>query len=119
MPEQLKRKGAPIDWFVLELAPDPCQCVGVARRAPHPHAALLFYDFMLTDAQSILADMAYIPARKTADSPLRNMRVRVLDAKEVLSDNDRWTKLYSSTVAERAMSTIERKRARRSSSTTR
>ena len=98
MPEQLKRKGAPIDWFVLEPAVVRANAVGIARRAPHPNAALLFYEFMITDAQAIFAEMAYIPALKSEDSPLRNLRVRVLDAKEVLADNDRWTKLYEATL---------------------
>ena len=96
MPEQLKRKGAPVDWFVLEPAVVRANAIGVLKRAPHPNAALLFYEYMLTDGQTVLADMAYIPAAKREDSPLRNMRVRVLDAKEVLDDNDRWTKLYES-----------------------
>lgn len=98
MPEQLKRKGAPIDWFVLEPAIIRANGVGVAKRAVHPNAALLFHEYMITDAQAIFADMAYIPALKTDDSPLRHMRTRFLDPKDVLSENDRWTKLYESTL---------------------
>ncbi len=44
MPEQMKRKGAPIEWFVLEPAVVRPNAVGVMRRAPHPNAALLFYE---------------------------------------------------------------------------
>ncbi len=98
MPEQLKRKGAPIDWFVLDPAVVRANAIGLLRRAPHPHAALLFYEYMLTDAQPIFADMAYIPAVRSDDSPLRGMRVRVLDAREVLQDSDRWTRLYETTL---------------------
>jgi hypothetical protein len=53
---------------------------------------------MIGDAQAILADMAYIPALRTDDSPLRNLRTRFLDPKDVLSENDRWTKLYEATL---------------------
>lgn len=98
MPEQLKRKGAPIDWMVLEPAVVRANAIGLLSRAPHPHAALLFYEYMLTDAQPILADMAYIPAIRTEESPLKGLRVRVLDAREVLKDNDRWTRLYETTL---------------------
>lgn len=98
MPQQLKRKGAPIDWFVLEPAVVRANAIGIMRRAPHPNAALLFYEYMLTDAQPILAEMAYIPSVRIEDSPLKNLRVRVLDAKEVLNDNDRWTKLFEATL---------------------
>ncbi len=51
MPEQAKKKGAPIDWFALEPAIARSNAVGVARRAPHPNAALLFYEYMLGEAQ--------------------------------------------------------------------
>jgi iron(III) transport system substrate-binding protein len=40
MPEQAKKKGAPIDWFVIEPAIARANAVGVARNAPHPAAAL-------------------------------------------------------------------------------
>ncbi len=98
MPEQMKRKGAPIDWFVLEPAVVRPNAVGVMRRAPHPNAALLFYDYLLSDAQKLLADMAYIPATRQSDSPLRNLRVRVVDPVEALDDNDKWSKLYDDTL---------------------
>lgn len=98
MPEQMKRKGAPIDWFVLEPAVVRPNAVGVMRRAPHPNAALLFYDYLLSDAQKLLADMAYIPATRQSDSPLRNLRVRVVDPVEALDDNDKWSKLYEETL---------------------
>src|SRR5207244_7921963 len=58
MAEAARRKGAAIDWFALEPAVARMSGVGIARRAPHPNAALLFYDFMLsTEAQeSLVAD---------------------------------------------------------------
>lgn len=98
MPEQLKRKGAPIDWFVLEPAVVRPNAVGVTRRAPHPNAALLFYEYMLSDGQKVLADLAYIPATRRADSPLKNLRVRFVDPIEALDENDKWTRLYEETL---------------------
>jgi len=98
MPEQLKRKGAPIDWFVLEPAVVRPNAVGVLRRAPRPHAALLFYEYLLSDGQELLADMAYIPATRRGDSPLKDLRVRVVDPVEALDENDKWTKLYGDTL---------------------
>jgi iron(III) transport system substrate-binding protein len=98
MPEQLKRKGAPIDWFVLEPAVVRANAVGVMRRAPHPNAALLFYEYMLSEGQKLLADMAYVPATRRSDSPLANLRVRMLDPVEVLNENDKWSKLYEETL---------------------
>lgn len=98
MPEQLKRKGAPIDWFVLEPAVVRANGIGIVRNAPHPNASLLFYEYMLTDGQLLLADMAYIPAMRVDPSPLSGLRLRVLDASEVLGETDRWTRLYETTL---------------------
>ena len=53
MPEQAKKRGAPIDWFVIEPAIARTNGVGIARRAPHPAAALLFYDYWLSEAQTV------------------------------------------------------------------
>src|SRR5207248_9474127 len=47
--EQLKVQGAPIDWFTIGNAIARPNGVGVARKAPHPHAAVLFYDFELSE----------------------------------------------------------------------
>ena len=98
MPEQLKRKGAPIDWFVLEPAVVRPNAIGVMRRAPHPNAALLFYEYMLSDGQKLLAGMAYVPATRQADTPLRNLRVRMVDPVEALDENDKWSRLYEETL---------------------
>src|SRR5258705_4745784 len=75
MPEQAKKKGAPVDWFALEPAVARSNAIGVARRAPHPAAALLFYDYMLTDAQQYLVKMDYVPSNTKAPSPLKNVKI--------------------------------------------
>ena len=55
--EQLKEQGAPIDWFAIGNAIARPNGVGVARKAPHPHAAVLFYDFELSqEGQQIIAE---------------------------------------------------------------
>ena len=38
--EQMKNSGAPIDWFALDPTIARPNANGVARNAPHPHAAL-------------------------------------------------------------------------------
>ena len=46
-PEQMKKKGAPIDWFVLQPAIGQTRGIAIPKKLQHPYAALLFYDFML------------------------------------------------------------------------
>ena len=60
--EQAKAKGAPLDWFVIPPLIARPTAAGVARNAPHPHAAVLFYDFLIGDAQPILASRQFVIA---------------------------------------------------------
>lgn len=92
--EQLKSKGAPIDWFTIGPAIAlPCG-IGVARAAPHPNAALLFYDFMLSEGQAILAKKDFVPSSRAIDSPLTKGPIRFLDPAKVIDQQEKWSKLY-------------------------
>jgi len=93
--EQMKNKGAPIDWFTIAPAIARPNGVGVARRAPHPNAAVLFFDFMITDAQALLLARDYVPTSKKVDTKLNKMPIKFIDPKVVLDENDKWSKLYS------------------------
>src|SRR5690349_3455208 len=54
--EQLKNKGAPIDWFTIGPAIARPNGIAVNKNAPHPHAAMLFFDFEIgPEGQAILA----------------------------------------------------------------
>ena len=50
MPEQAKRKGAPIDWFAIEPAVARSNAIGIAKQAPHPVAAMQFYEYLRSPA---------------------------------------------------------------------
>jgi iron(III) transport system substrate-binding protein len=96
MPEGAKKKGAPIDWIALEPLVARPNGVGVALRAPNPGAALLFYEYMLSDAQDLLVSMDYVPANSKTASPLKNLRIKVVDAAVMLDQRDKWTKAFDS-----------------------
>lgn len=102
MPESAKRKGAPVDWIVLEPAVARPNAIGIARRAPHPNAALLFYDFMISDAQELLLSMNYVPTNAGAPSPLKNLRIKLIDPATMLDQRDKWTKAYEAIFIKRA-----------------
>ncbi len=102
MPEQAKKKGAPIDWFALEPAIARSNAIGVARRAPHPNAALLFYEYMLGEGQQYLVKMDYVPSNTRAPSPLRNVKILQTDPIRSLDETDKWTKLFEDVVLKRA-----------------
>jgi iron(III) transport system substrate-binding protein len=93
--EQLKNQGAPIDWFVIGKAPARANGAGVTRRAPHPHAALLFYDFEIgEEAQRILAKRDFVPTNRKVDTPLNKVPVEMVDPKAIIDEQAKWTRLY-------------------------
>jgi len=93
--EQLKGQGAPIDWFVIGTAVARANGVAVARRAPHPHAALLFYDFEIgEEGQRILARRDFVPTNRKVDTPLNRIPLTLVDPKVMLDEHDKWTGLY-------------------------
>ena len=101
MPEQAKKKGAPIDWFALEPAVARSNAIGVARRAPHPGAALLFYEYMLGEGQQYLVKMDYVPSNTKVSSPLKNVKILQTDPIRSLDETDKWTKLFEDVVLKR------------------
>jgi iron(III) transport system substrate-binding protein len=101
MPEQAKKKGAPVDWFALEPAIARSNAVGIARRAPHPNAALLFYEYLLGDAQKYFASMDYVPSSMKVPSPLKGIRIVQANPARSLDEADKWSALFETTVVRR------------------
>jgi len=96
--EQLKRKGAPIDWFTIGPAIARPNGIGVAKKAPHPHAAVLFYDFEISpEGQKILAARDFVPTSKKVDTRLNKVPMRFVDARVTLDEFQKWAKLYADT----------------------
>ena len=102
MPEQAKKKGAPIDWFAIEPAIARSNAVGVAAKAPHPAAALLFHEYMLTEAQPLLVAMDYVPTNTRVASPLKGVKILITDPIQSLDEAEKWTQLFDDTVIKRA-----------------
>ena len=94
--EQLKNAGAPLDWYVLPPGLARFLGTGVMRRAAHPHAAVLFMDFMLYEAQKVLVDRDFTPTNmkvKPLDVPFK-----MIDPAQILDQGDKWQKLYDEIV---------------------
>ena len=94
IPEQLKKKGAPIEnWVIQPLLAQP-STIALMRRAPNPASALLFIDFMLGEGQKLLADAQFVPASKTIPNPLSGVPMKMLDPARVLDLQDKWLKSF-------------------------
>jgi len=92
--DQLKKAGAPIDKVYLPPVVALPTGVGIFRRAPHPFAAVLFADFMLTDGQAIMAARGYVVANRNVGGLPAGLDVAVVDTPKFLDERDKWTKLY-------------------------
>ena len=100
----LKQNGAPIDGFALQPTVAQFDSMAVHKRAPHPNAALLFYDFVLSDeGQQLIADTSAIPASKKFDSPYTKLRLQFVDPGKVLDMNDAWKKTWDEVIVKKAM----------------
>jgi iron(III) transport system substrate-binding protein len=79
--ERMKERGAPIDWIALGPAPAVMVGIGQAAQAPHPNAAKLFLDFVLSrDGQKIMQT----PGRLVARSDLANEQARMLKGLKIV-----------------------------------
>jgi iron(III) transport system substrate-binding protein len=93
---RLKEKGAPIEWKALPPAFGQPSSVGVAAKAPHPNAALLFADFILSrEGQEIIKSRNRVPSSQAVDSPLNKFRYDLIDPAIMLEDWDKWSALWS------------------------
>ena len=90
--EQLKNERAPIEIVYL---PPPVAFptgIGMFRRAPHPHAALLFQDFILTDGQKILAERESVPTNPKVKAAPDGLIF--VDLARFMDEGGKWTKLF-------------------------
>ena len=102
-PEQLKKKGAPIDWFAIEPAVAISDGMAVMKKAPHPHAALLFYDYLLSEeGNRQIAKLGYAPTNRHLESPLSKLRVKVLNPSTLLDESVKSNALFDELIIKRA-----------------
>jgi iron(III) transport system substrate-binding protein len=95
--DKLKEKGAPIDWRALQPAFGRADGIAVAKRAPHPHAALLFADFVLSpEGQRIIKERARVPVNRKVDSGFDQSVFRIIDLAALLDEWETWEQRWQS-----------------------
>ena len=93
--EQFKQKGAPIDWLSVSTPIARPNGIGITKHAPNPHAAVLFFDYELSEeGQRILLSRDFVPTSTKVDSPFTKQTMKFVDARMMLDEHDKWTKLY-------------------------
>jgi len=97
-PEQLKKAGAPIEPLYLSPLIALPNGAAVSRCAAHPNAAVLFYDFMVGEAQEILAKRDFVPTNLKLRTLPAGMELTFVDPAELLDHSEMWTELWEKTI---------------------
>jgi len=90
-----REKGEPLGW----IAPGPVTvtdtCVALARKAPHPHAAMLFIDFLLSkEGQLLYRELGYDSARLDMQSSTPVQKLYLSNRPDYIGEFEAWAKLY-------------------------
>jgi ABC-type Fe3+ transport system substrate-binding protein len=94
--EIAKSKGAPIDWLAMKPLLGQPAGVALAQRTTHPHAAMLFYDFVLGEAQALLRDQHFIVMSRKHDSDVDRASIKIANPETSVRSATRWQKLFDS-----------------------
>lgn len=91
-----KEKKAPVDWIPLDGVPTNAGGSAIIANAPHPHAALLFTDFIIgAEGQKLMEQFRYGVAWK--EYPFkREYPERGMTSSEYENAEDRWLQLTRS-----------------------
>jgi len=93
-PQQLKAKGATIDWIVLQPAIAQLHAVAVVAKTTRPFSSALLFDFFLGEGQQLLAARNFVPSSSKIPSPFGDMPIRFIEPGETLEKHDAWLKQY-------------------------
>jgi iron(III) transport system substrate-binding protein len=87
--EQMRAKGAPLDWTVDEPVTVTGAVISVSSRPPHPEAAKLLVDFLLSqEAQKAMARLHSVPSRPDVlpDPPRLSKGLKLYPVKPELTE---------------------------------
>ena len=97
--EKMKQRGAPVEWFAIPPAIGRANGIGVVAKPPHPHAAALFVDFLLSpEGQAILQKGGYVPANLRVEDRAQKLPLKFIDPAVILDELDKWKKLWAEIV---------------------
>ena len=92
----VQRKGSPIDWVPVEPVLAIPFGMGVSKQAPHPHAALLFADYVLSpEGQEVLESLGRLPASTKVKHTEINFPFVPLDVAASLDESEKREKQWN------------------------
>jgi iron(III) transport system substrate-binding protein len=95
-------QGAPVQWIKMEPLVATMNYISMVKAAPHPNAAKLLMEFMLSDeGQQVLAGTGYlpsqphIPAKRPELKPEQGgFKTTIISPADTLKHVAEWTKIY-------------------------
>jgi iron(III) transport system substrate-binding protein len=87
--ERMKEQGAPVDWVTtLDPVTVSLHPIGVSSKAPHPNAAKLFIDFVLSrEGQQTVLAIGRTPARPGIDTKMQAKNLKLFPIPPELGDH--------------------------------
>lgn len=98
--DQLTDAGAPLATQVLPPLLALPTGIAVARRAPHPYSAVLFWEHYLTEGQKLLAAQRNVPSNRRVKEPPPDLTF--INSAQLLDEGAKWQKLFDEIFAGRA-----------------
>jgi iron(III) transport system substrate-binding protein len=93
--ESIKRKGGPIDWAAVEPLVGRVQGLALAKNAPHPHAALLFADFVLSpEGMQLLHAFGRVPTSRDVKTVMDETSYVLVDPAQPAAETVRWQRMW-------------------------
>ena len=98
-------KGAPLAWVAPGPVPVTDTGVAIARKAPHPHAAMLLLDFLMSrEGQVLYQELGYDSARRDLAAPGAPVqKLYLTNRANYIGDYESWMKVYQETFVRRRL----------------
>ncbi len=94
--DSIKEKGGPVDWVAVEPVVGRPQALALTTNAPHPHAALLFADFVLSpEGMSLLNAMGRVPTGKNVRTVMDTIKFTMVDPATVNAEQAKWLRVWN------------------------
>jgi len=89
-----QREGQSVNWVRMEPLTATGNAIGIVKGGPHPNAARLMVDFILSKTgQELLKAADHIPSNRIVDSgfpELNDVKVRFISPVQAAQNNDKW-----------------------------
>jgi iron(III) transport system substrate-binding protein len=92
--EQARERGAPVDLIYMPPSIAMPLSLAVFKDAPHPHAAVLFMDFLLNEGQQMVVNQLMIPTNVDYQPEGDAREFTILDVPKFVDENAEWIALY-------------------------